>query len=304
MSQTYSFSILLPVHSEVRMLTHGDYYFGRSLVRALERLGHTARVLPQKFWHHTEPDDIALVIRGQGAPTQMYGRLLLEWCISCQPTETTGEFEHVDHFFAASPKLAARLTRRGARGKVSVMYQAFDPDVMFADGTDAAQDMVFVGTPRNADRRPVVNFAVQSGLPLQVWGNGWDQTDHSAFHAGGNVENDRLGDVYRASTVVLNDHLVVMKRNALVSNRVYDALACGRAILSDASEGLPPELMDYVHTYQDAQSFKESAQNALSETPERKAERMALAQAMRQTHSFDQRAQQVCNRVDDLLSAG
>lgn len=304
MLSNYSFSILLPVHSNVRMLTHGDYYFGRSLARALERLGHTVRILPQMSWNDTTPDEIAIVIRGQGAPTRQYGRLLLEWCISFQPKPNTGEFEHVDHFFAASPKLAAMLIRRGARGKVSVMYQAFDPDVMFADNTEAAQQMVFVGTPRSDERRPVVNFAAQSGLPVQVWGNGWDQTEHSAFHAGGNVENDELGNLYRASSVVLNDHLVMMKRNALISNRVYDALACGRAVLSDASDGLPPELVPYVHTYQDAQSFKESAQNALSESRERKAERLALADQMKQMHSFDQRAHQICEKVGELLSVG
>lgn len=302
MSQKLTFSLLLPVYLDARKLTHGDYYFARSLANALERKGHEVHIRAGENWEKTSPDDIALVIRGQRGPTQSYGRLLLEWCISFPPTLKTKDFEVVDHFFAASPYLARRIRRMVPAEKVSLMYQAFDAEVMFPDAIDETNDLIFVGTSRSDEGRPVVIFAGESSLPYRIWGGGWDRTPYQDMVVDEHVQNSGLGDVYRSGGVILNDHLVIMRRNQIISNRLYDGLACGRPVLSDAILGLPPELVPYVYEYTDAESFKEKAQLAISEPLERRQERIAFAHEMKSLHSFDQRADQLCDQVAKMLS--
>jgi hypothetical protein len=302
LKKSYSFSILLPVHSEKRKFSHGDYFFGRSFADALERLGHKTKLLARANWDKVELDDIAIIIRGRAAPYQRFGRLTLTWCISFQPKASSGDYENTEHFFAASPFLNRTIKRHVGPEKVSLMYQAFDAQTMFPTEEKPTNGMVFVGTPRSAERRPVVHFAAQSGLETKIWGNGWEETELASLQAGGNQKNSELGEIYRSASVVLNDHLVVMKRNQLVSNRVYDALACGRPVLTDAKAGLPENLQPFVYQYQDAESFKETAVAALAETEERRQQRYDFARTLRQLHSFDQRAEQTCDVVDKLLS--
>ncbi|WP_424831027.1 glycosyltransferase family protein [Ruegeria sp.] len=303
MEKPLSFSILLPVGSEKRKYSHGDYFFGRSFADALERRGHKTKLLSRDNWDQTLADDIAIVIRGRAAPDRRFGRLTLAWCISFQPKEVAGDYDHTDHFFAASPLQQRVISRRAGQGKVDLMYQAFDSHIMFPTDEKPTNDLVFVGTPRSVDRRPVVSFAAQSGLPTRIWGDGWENTEFASMQAGGNVQNSQLGSIYRSGSVVLNDHLVIMKRSQLVSNRVYDALACGRPVLTDAKAGLPEELQPYVYEYRDADSFTEAAHAALNETEEKRQDRLDLALRLPDLHSFDQRAVQTCAVVERLLQA-
>lgn len=294
------FSIMLPVAKADRKLVHGDYHFGRSLARALERRGHRTRLLAVEEWAQASGDDVTLYIRGRASARHRIGRISLAWCISFFPKPGQTDYACIDHFFAASPVLRNRIARIAGKDRVSLMYQAFDRDLMYLDNGASAQDLVFVGTPRSEARRPVVPYAAASGLPFRLYGAGWESTPYSKFQAGGNVPNDHLGDIYRGASVIINDHLVVMRRLQIGSNRIYDALACGRPVLNDLDTGLPPDVQPFILPYADADSFRKQAEVALSESADRLAERRAFAESMRDVHSFDQRAEQILSKVDDL----
>ncbi len=295
-----SFSIMLPVARADRKVGHGDYFYGSSLARALERREHTTQVLAVDEWHTALPDDIALHIRGRAPVTRRFGRLCLSWCISFFPKPDQPDYDHVDHFFAASEALQKRIARRAGKPRASLMYQSFDPDFMYPTNADSQSDLVFVGTPRTEERRPVVPYAAESGLPFRLYGPGWDETPFASHQAGGGVRNEDLGDIYRSSGAVINDHLVIMRRLQIGSNRIYDGLACGRPVLNDVNAGLPDDILPFVLPYSDAESFREQAARALSESAERRAERAAFATCMRATHSFDQRAEQILAKIDEL----
>lgn len=291
---------MLPVARADRKVGHGDYFYGSSLARALERRGHTTQVLAVDEWNSAKPDDITLHIRGRAPVTQRFGRLCLAWCISFFPKADQPDYEHVDHFFAASPLLYRRIARRAGNPRASLMYQAFDPDYMYPTADDSQSDLVFVGTPRTEERRPVVPYAADSGLPFRLYGPGWEETPCARYQAGGSVKNEDLGDIYRSAGAVINDHLVMMRRMQIGSNRIYDGLACGRPVLNDVNEGLPDDILPFVLPYADAASFREQAAFALGESPERRDERTAFAKSMRATHSFDQRAEQILSKIDEL----
>ena len=52
------------------------------------------------------------------------------------------------------------------------------------------------------------------------------------------MPNDELRRVYSSAGIVLNDHWDDMRAHGFVSNRIYDALACGAVVVSDDVPGL------------------------------------------------------------------
>ena len=71
----------------------------------------------------------------------------------------------------------------------------------------------------------VVQWAMQSGRGLALYGRGWDgliPPDAVRTHY---VPNEILASLYRAGGVVLCDHWDDMRRLGFISNRVFDAMA-------------------------------------------------------------------------------
>ena len=91
-----------------------------------------------------------------------------------------------------------------------------------------------------------------------------------------------------------------MRRLQIGSNRIFDGLACGRAVLNDVNDGLPVEIRPYVYPYSDAESFREQVRLALSESDKRRLERVNFARKLQKIHSFDQRAEQILEKINSL----
>jgi hypothetical protein len=295
-------ALLLPIHSVERAGKTGDYFFAGSFAEALRARGHEVRRVVQSKRGEIEPDEIVILIRGRLPFREKLGRLDVAWHISKPPRYRDNDFEFADYIFAGSDVMAKRARKMRGVPEVEVMYQAFDPAIMYADDTPPGDHLVFVGTPRKEHLRPVVSYAAQSGLPFQLWGDGWEKTPYSEFQVGGNVDNAELGRIYRESGAVITDHLPHMRRNMVTSNRVFDGVACGRPVVSDIARGFPTDIAPMIHAYEDAETFRIAAQAALAASRALPEEHQAIARAMPTTHSFAARADQMLATIDRLLA--
>ncbi|MDO9499925.1 dTDP-4-dehydrorhamnose 3,5-epimerase family protein [Falsiroseomonas sp.] len=147
-----------------------------------------------------------------------------------------GEYDHV---FAAGEIFVCHFDGFVEK-RIKFMPQCTDPRI-FHPGADRqgggrGTDLVFVGNLRRV-RRPVVVGAVASGLPLRVYGRCWKGVVPDAALLDGAVPNETVGNLYCGAGVVLNDHWEDMRRWGFVSNRLFDAVACGAPVVSDAIEG-------------------------------------------------------------------
>ena len=68
--------------------------------------------------------------------------------------------------------------------------------------------------------------------------------------------NDELRKVYSSAKIVLCDHWDDMREHGFISNRIYDALACGATIVSDDVAGLATRFPGQVHTYVSANELR------------------------------------------------
>lgn len=101
---------------------------------------------------------------------------------------------------------------------------------------------------------------------------------------------------------MLNDHWAEMRAWGLVSNRLFDAAACGARIISDPIDGLEEIFGDVVLTASTPEEMQRAVEIHRSETPERAEARLALAEAVRREHSFDARAARLSERVREVLA--
>ena len=232
-------AIKIAAHAGPRGDSWGDVNFAAAMARALESLGQEV-VVDRRLAVVRETsylDDVVLVIRGLDHVIPQSDAVRLLWVISHPELVDADEIDSYDRAFAASEVWSGRLTESGH--PVTALLQATDPDMFTPDvpRLDEAEAVLFVGRSRNV-LRPIVRDAVAADLPLVIYGDDWAQFGLERFVAAPYLPYDEVPRHYASAGVVLNDHWEDMAAEGFVSNRLFDAVACGARVVSDDVAGL------------------------------------------------------------------
>ena len=165
------------------------------------------------------------------APTRP-SQVNILWQISHPDLASPELYERYDHVFVASDRFAARMADR-VTIPVTPLHQATDPERFRPDPTGPAPRSP-VRRQLQEVRRRIVDDVVATGHEIAVYGGAWrpDLLD-PRFLKGENIPNDELNRYYSSAAIVLNDHWNDMVAEGFISNRLYDALACGAFVISD-----------------------------------------------------------------------
>lgn len=288
--QTLHFALKIACPHAAIKEAWGDYHFARALQRSLIRLGHTARIDFMNSWYSAaKPDDINLVLRGRSHFVPPANAINLLWLISHPTTLLDQEPMQYDHVFVASIPYTQSLQHQHPTAAITALLQCTDPIRFRPDGDHVKlpAPVLFVGNRRGADR-PAVRCAAQGGIDMIVYGAGWQGHILDDQIGGEYIPNDQLASYYRSAAVVLADHWSDMREHGFIANRVFDVLACGTRLITDAINGLPPDLADHILTFHDLDSLDAALRTSRQASdPLRWAE---LAHYIRTIHTFDDRA--------------
>ena len=277
---------------DVRARTRwGDWHFALALREALQRLGHDVVVDLRDGWYRPTAhlDDVVVVLRGVERYSPNPDQHNVVWIISHPDLPTEQELLRYDHRFAASERYAAKLTSR-LGCEVAAMLQCTDADRFTPDGPDrGGERILFVGNSRGK-LRPIVADALAAELPLTVYGAHWGGLVPEEIRGPKYVPNEDLPRVYRSAGVVLNDHWDDMRREAFLSNRLFDLAACGATIVSDHVEGIDAVFGGLARTYTDPSELPEVIEEAIVRRDDEAEVRRELSDRIRREHSFDARA--------------
>ena len=270
----------------------GDTPVAMALAGELRAHGLVVRVVGRDGWGGPidRAADVTLQLKGRGVAPVADAQTNLLWVISHPSEVAPGELDAVDHVIAGSTMLAERY-RSLTSTPVTMLPQATDARRFGPGPHDAsvASRVLFIGNTRSVPR-PVVLGAVDAGLPLTLVGAGWERYLDPSHVARAHVPADELARWYRSADVVLNDHWEDMARWGLVSNRIYDVLACGGCIVSDEVEGMAGLVDDATVTVRDRSEVGPVVQRLLADPAER-AERAARGQrAVLAAHTWEERA--------------
>jgi glycosyltransferase involved in cell wall biosynthesis len=282
----------------------GDAALARSLARALARRGHEAivQVGQEAGDPLAEGMDVLLALRGRALSAPTPGRLNLIWQISHPDESSAAELERYDRVLVASREHAAVLAKELST-PVEPLAQFTDSGLFRpAPQPEVAHELLFVGNWRGEFRR-IVWDAIQAGRPPALYGEGWDllAPEHAVAE---HVPHDDLRRLYSSCEILLCDHWEDMRRHGFVSNRVFDALACGACVLADDNPGIAAELPGAVETYSTQDELRERIDALLSD----RARRERLASRGRELvlaeHTADRRAERLVAIATEAARAG
>lgn len=280
----------------------GDTWFAADLVDALTRAGQHARTVFRgaATSQSRDADDVVLVLRGlrRVVPRASDATWML-WVISHPELVESDEPAQFDAVFAASEHWSrARSDEFGI--PVTPLLQATNPTRFSpnAAAPDSGDPILFVGSTRG-EFRPAVRDCLAAGLEVSVYGVGWEAFLPPELISGEFIDNDRLPAAYAAAGIVLNDHWPDMAVEGFLSNRLFDAAACGSRVLSDEASGLSDVFGEDVRTFADATELASILGAGPAAFADR-ARRLALADRVAREHSFDARAWLLIERAETL----
>jgi hypothetical protein len=213
------------------------------------------------------------------------------WVISHPDSVEPAELDGYDLVFAASHPWSAAMSERSGR-EVIPLLQATEvtPPTGVIERRPGA---VFVGNRYDGRDRPIVDWALEVGIPLTVHGRGWEGRLPEGVWASEYLDPRRLPEVYAAHEVVLADHWPDMARHGFVANRVFDGLAAGAVVVCDPVAGLDAVLRSAVHVVRDADELR--GQLRLSRGGH--GSRTGVADLVANGHSFAARAEVIAQAV-------
>jgi len=286
-----SFSIKSPPWGPRAAKTWGETFFAEGLTRALQKQGHEVSIDLRRDWYGGSVGGTDIVLRTPNRPYEpVPNRNCLIWSLYGADLSDV-EINHSDHIFVSSSLYAKVLRAKTGATHISPLLQAFDAERMKPTGPSATSELLYVGNNHNKlVFRKSVQMALVNGVEIDLYGRNWESTDASRYLKGEFLANKQLSNYYRGAGAVLNDHSNNMGIDGYVSNRIFDVLACGTAVVTDKINGLPEDLKDWLHEYSSDDEFLDMVALACNESAARKRERVEFAEYMKQTHSFDQRA--------------
>lgn len=260
-----SFCIKIGAPDWERAERWGDLHFARAIERELRGRGHPCLIQVLNEWESAEGlvYDVALVIRGLSRHHPKPGQVNVLWNIS-HPADLTGEeCDGYDLVCVASATFAKRLEER-TKTPVIVLEQATDPAVFYPDRSpEYEHDLVYVANSRNV-LRPIVRDLLPTDHDLAIYGGDWEGLIDTKYVVKEWVPNDELRKIYSSAKLVLCDHWDDMREHGFISNRIYDALACGATVISDEVVGLDARFPS-IHTYSTPQELRALVDESLSE---------------------------------------
>ncbi|WP_155644358.1 glycosyltransferase [Burkholderia territorii] len=300
LSSALRFSIKIPVPKRELAQEWGDYHFATSLARELRAHGNSVRIDFLTDWGRgdLEGDDVTLVLRGLSEYKVRPWQYNIVWLISHPEKVSDEELNTYDRVFVASTHYADKLSER-LRSPVHALLQCtddrrFNSRAFSAENAPAA-DLLFVGNSRNQFRK-IIKDALTVGLTPDIYGTRWEKFVPSEMIKMQNVSNSDLPGYYAKAGVVLNDHWPDMAANGFLSNRLFDAVACGANVISDRCEGLGDVFGDSVLVYDSPSDLVKLVQSANQSSYDYRRARASAK--IRSNNSFRARAIDILSLIN------
>ncbi|MDJ0633115.1 MAG: glycosyltransferase [Xenococcaceae cyanobacterium MO_188.B29] len=298
----FRIAIKVPVPKIEEVHEWGDYHLALALKRAFKKHGHSVRIdiLPDWDTQLGFADDVVLVLRGLSEYTPKPDHINLMWNISHPDKVSREEYERYDHIFVASHHYADKLSKK-ITTPVSTLLQCTDPNIFYPETNDniPQEEVLFVGNSRK-QFRTIIKNALEVDLQVSVYGTRWENIIPSAYHKGNHIENRKLHYYYSTCKILLNDHWSSMKENGFISNRIFDAAACGCFVISDDVIGATDIFGDTLVTYKNANELKQLVDYFLEHEQERKLISNKLKKIVLSEHTFEHRVLSILDILNSI----
>jgi spore maturation protein CgeB len=93
-----------------------------------------------------------------------------------------------------------------------------------------------------------------------------------------------------------------MRASGFISNRIFDALACERPVVSDEIAGIPSDIIEGVTFFSDENPFDMAIQQARTLSTQGQEVLHKVAEVVRTKHSFESRSEKILQIMSAKLA--
>ena len=257
MHQKFRIAIKIPAFNDDNAQFWGDFHFAELLQKYFIRKGHPTRIGLFESWYDQGylTDDVVIILRGLKDYQPRSSQINILWNISHPEMIEISELNGFDHIFVASELFATELKQKHGV-EAEALLQCTDPELFYPDfnttNDKEKTDILYVANSRGVEMRKSVGYAMQNGISVAVYGTRWEKFLPPEMIKGNFIKKDDLRRYYSNCTILLNDHWSDMAEKGFISNRIFDALACGTIILTDPVKGMENIFSEGIFIYHDA----------------------------------------------------
>ncbi|WP_455645354.1 glycosyltransferase family protein [Methanosphaera sp.] len=227
-------AIKIPVPSWDETHKWGDFYVAEGLEKEFLKKGYEVKIQVLSEWNDNSDSivDMIFVLRGLSKYEPQTQHYNIMWNISHPDIVDNDEYNQYNHVFIASDKWSKHI-RKQVDVPVSCLLQCTDPDRFYPEYDEKYEhQLLFVGNSREIYRK-ILKDLLPTDYDLAVYGADWENIIDTSYIKGEHIHNKELHKAYSSCDILLNDHWDDMREKGFISNRIFDAIACGACIISD-----------------------------------------------------------------------
>ena len=290
-------AIKIPAPNWEEVEEWGDYYLALGLKKELERNDCEVilQVLPEWEGDGDARCDSVLVLRGLSRYNPKPQHFNMMWNISHPDDVTIEEYNQYQHVFIASEYWTSEIAKK-VDVPLEAMLQCTDPELFYPDpDDDYKHDLLFVGNSRGVHRK-IIKDLLPTDEELAVYGSGWEGLIDKKYIKGDHIPNKELRKAYSSCKILLCDHWDDMRDKGFLSNRLFDASACGAFIISDNVRGIEDVFGDSLVTYDDSDDLQSLITYYLANNYEKKEQSFDITDLFNFT--FEKRIESIIQLID------
>lgn len=281
---------------------HPDVRLGRAMRGHLEERGMPCRLYPRTSWDLEERAraDVLVHLFAGTDLTPRPSQVNVLWVVGSPNLVSPTMCERYDIVLTASPCLARRLRgrvdvpvvllRRGADPSGAEPDEALRSDVLIVDDSEGGGGSALVDVVPGRCR--VLR------LEDLAYGRAELGTEGTSDPDGSGCDVDEL---YASAGIVLHAHAPEDRRDQLLSARLYEALAAGAFVVSDAVPGMEEEFNGAVSTYGRRDEVPDVVSHYLAHPQEREVRASHGRRVVDERHTVAQRVDVLLECLEPLL---
>jgi len=271
----------------------GDVYTAVGLGRFLERIGYDVVYVPREHWYRP-PDglEIYLVLLDELDLFQVTKPCLRLGWIRNRTTDwiASPSLQLYDALLASS-ELSINEIKRVYSGPVGLLRIGVD-DELFARAAQSERSGVVTTVNQWGRERQIYQALARSrrDFPLAIYGEQRGLNQELLPHWVGRTSYFALPSLYTQASIVLDDHNHTAQPFGNVNSRVYESLACGAVVITNASVGLHESGLADVPVYEDAEQLDDLIHRFLADPIEMQKLGQRLQDEVLARHTYAERA--------------
>ena len=245
-------------------LALGEKYLAHDMIVELNRLGYEVKVYTKEdtFSNHNFREGIELYMREE--PELVLERYHDFWdkdrisVLYETIPYSDNVLKNADILFTGSLKKNRENLKKGYNSYFLPQFTLLDE--FYNDYKEEYKSRLLYVANRwdKKGLRKTIDYALRNNIELDVYGLGWDDVlvdDKEAWYKGKQIKNEELRYYYSSADIVLNDTREDMIKEGFISNRIFDATACGAFVISDYIKEIEELYGDSVVMYKNEEEF-------------------------------------------------